>query len=110
MPPAVVLSGTQQVTKFAQKNPDDVRIYMALYRLESKNVDLVVTFNIPVKSDDGDAVGEEEVKKAEEDFMVCVKSLEIVDYGLFVPAPRNAHSTHRMMLQPTATFFSSKND
>lgn len=53
---------------------------MALYRVKHKNVDLVVTFNIPIESEDGGAVKEEAVQK---DFENFVTSLQIVDFGLF---------------------------
>jgi hypothetical protein len=56
---------------------------MALYRIETKSIDLVVTFNVPLKTNNGDAVGEEGVMLAKDDFMVLVQSLKIVDYGLF---------------------------
>ncbi|KAF8633702.1 hypothetical protein AX17_004360 [Amanita inopinata Kibby_2008] len=82
-PPAITLSGEQVVIKFNRQEADEVRIHMALYRIEIKDVDLVVTFNVPVKSVDGGAVGEQGLKIAEEQFKALVQSLQIVDYGLF---------------------------
>lgn len=56
---------------------------MALYRVESKNVDVVVTFNVPIKSEDGGAVGEQGWDAAQADFDAFAKSLRIVNYDLF---------------------------
>jgi Ran-interacting Mog1 protein len=89
-PAPAVLTGTQQIPKFNHENPDDVLIYMALYRIESKSVDLVVTMNVPMKTANLDATvvpGSDVVQAEYEDFMCLVRSLRIVDYGLFVPPP-----------------------
>lgn len=56
---------------------------MALFRVESKAIDLVVTFNTPVVSVDGGAVGNEGVERSETDFDIFVRSLRIHDFGLF---------------------------
>jgi hypothetical protein len=56
---------------------------MGLYRIEEKNVDLVVTFNVPIKAAGGTGVGEEGLKLARQDFEIFVTSLRIVDYDLF---------------------------
>lgn len=82
-PSAIVLSGTQNVPKFNRTTPDKVQILMALYRVEQKNIDLVVTFNIPTQSDDGGAVGTEGLDTATSHFNSFIQSLRIVDYGLF---------------------------
>ncbi|KAF9466385.1 hypothetical protein BDZ94DRAFT_1251830 [Collybia nuda] len=83
-PSAAVLSGIQSVRKFNQPTPDTVQILMALYRVERKNVDLVVTFNIPTQSNDGGAVGSQGLETAKSHFYSFVQSLHIVDYGLFI--------------------------
>lgn len=56
---------------------------MGLYRVESKSIDLVVTFNIPLEAVDGGAVDNDGLRKAEADFDTLVRSLRIVDFGLF---------------------------
>ncbi|KAL0947141.1 hypothetical protein HGRIS_013269 [Hohenbuehelia grisea] len=83
-PSVIVLKGRQQVPKFNRTVPDDVQILMGLFRVEQKNVDLVVTFNVPVTSEDGGAVGDEGLRAAQADFENMVRSLQIIDYGLFV--------------------------
>lgn len=79
----ITLHGTQEIKKFNRQTPDQVRILMALYRLEKTPIDLVVTFNIPLRSADGGAVTNEQDNKAVEDFDVLVRSLRILDFGLF---------------------------
>lgn len=56
---------------------------MALYRVETKGVDLVLTMNVPITSSDDGAVGEEGFTTARADFDSAVRSLRIVDFGLF---------------------------
>lgn len=82
-PPAVILSGEQYIQKFNREQKDQVHIFMALYRIEQKNVDLVVTFNVPIRSADAPPLEAEGLRLAEEDFKVFVRSLRIVDFGLF---------------------------
>ncbi|KAF5365680.1 hypothetical protein D9758_003149 [Tetrapyrgos nigripes] len=82
-PSAVLLSGVQFVTKFNRTTPDQVRILMALYRVEDKGIDLVVTFNIPVSSQDGGAVDLHGFDVAQQQFNAFVRSLKIVDFSLF---------------------------
>ncbi|KAG5639609.1 hypothetical protein H0H81_010811 [Sphagnurus paluster] len=82
-PSAIILSGVQGVPKFNRTAPDEVQILMALYRVEHKNADLVVTFNIPTRTDDGGVVSEEGLAIARPQFDVLVKSLHITDFGLF---------------------------
>jgi len=56
---------------------------MAVFRVESKAVDVVVTFNIPIVSVDGGAVGNEGVAKSQTDFNTFVRSFRIIDFDLF---------------------------
>jgi hypothetical protein len=72
----------QMVKKFNRAYADEVRVCMALYRVESKAIDLVVTCNIPLKSERG-SMGEAELTAVQADFDVFVRSLRIVDHGLF---------------------------
>ncbi|KAF8638490.1 hypothetical protein AX16_010473 [Volvariella volvacea WC 439] len=82
-PSAIILDGLQRVPKFNSTTPDEVRILMALYRVPQHKVDIVVTFNIPVRSDSGDAVPESERPKYLNDFDVFARSLRILDFDLF---------------------------
>ncbi|THU99357.1 Mog1p/PsbP-like protein, partial [Dendrothele bispora CBS 962.96] len=82
-PSAVLLSGFQTVTKFNRTAQDQVRILMALYRVEDRGIDLVVTFNVPVTSQDGGAVDSNGFETARQQFDTFVRSLRIVDFGLF---------------------------
>ncbi|KAL1675089.1 hypothetical protein EV122DRAFT_268788 [Schizophyllum commune] len=83
-PSAIILSGVQSVAKFNRSTLDEVRVLMALYRVESKGIDLVVTFNIPTSTtDDSGAVSPEKWSTIESDFNSLVTSLQIVDFGLF---------------------------
>lgn len=82
-PAPILLSGTQTVPKFNSVDPDEVQIFLALYRVESKNVDLVMTMNVPTKSTDGGAVSAAGLAKARKVFDAAAPSLKIVDFGLF---------------------------
>ena len=81
-PSVTILFGEQHVAKFNPTEADHVRILMALYRIEKKNVDLIVTFNVPVKLADGGAI-EEGFQLAKRDFETFVRSLQIIDFDLF---------------------------
>jgi len=83
-PSPVILSGIQIVQKFNRSSADRIHIFMALYRVVSKRVDLVLTMNVPVDASQGDAVGEEGIPAAKDDFATAATSLRIVDYDLFV--------------------------
>jgi hypothetical protein len=82
-PSPVILTGVQLVSKFNRTNPDQVRILMGLFRVQNNDIDLVVTYNVPVQSEDGGAVGEQGWDAANADFCSLVSSLKIVDFGLF---------------------------
>ena len=82
-PNPVVLYGTQTIQKFNSTSADEVRILLALYRVLGKNVDLVMTMNVPMVSADGGAVSEADWDQAKAAFEIAAKSLRIVDYGLF---------------------------
>lgn len=75
-PVPIALEGLQRIRKFNHATTDDVRIYMALFRIEKKDIDLVVTFNVPLESLDGEGI-------AKADFRTFVETLRIVDYDLF---------------------------
>ncbi|CAE6355715.1 unnamed protein product [Rhizoctonia solani] len=79
-----VLQGTQLVPKFNRTHPDTVKILMAVYRVIEKDIDLVMTFNVPVKTEKlGSAVDAEGAKRWLEVYEAAVPSLNIVDFGLF---------------------------
>jgi len=80
---SAILFGYQRVRKYNQPAPDDIRVLMALYRLEQKPIDVVVTFNIPVKSSDGGAVSDEGLITIRNHFSEFTGSLQIVNYELF---------------------------
>lgn len=82
-PSAVLLTGEQYVTKFNRTTLDKVQIYMALYRVEDKGTDVVVTFNVPTQSEDGGAVGADQLQGIQRDYETFVKSFKIKDFGLF---------------------------
>lgn len=82
-PPPILLKGEQFVQKFNKTTLDRVEILMAVFRVEEKGIDLVVTFNVPLDAADGGAVGVSDLVKIESDFEAFVKSLCIVDFGLF---------------------------
>ncbi|KAJ4488181.1 hypothetical protein J3R30DRAFT_3279179 [Lentinula aciculospora] len=83
-PSVTTLSGAQRAPKFNRTSPDEVQILMALYRVVERAVDLIVTFNIPVNSEDGGAVRGEELKRVQEQFDLFSRSLRIKDFGVFV--------------------------
>ena len=82
-PPPILLDGTQQVAKFNRSAPDDVRILLAVYRVESKAVDLVLSASLPVAKEIGGVLGEMEFNDAKEAFLTAARSLKIIDFGLF---------------------------
>jgi len=82
-PTPTVLVGTQTVRKFNSTVPDTIRILLAVFRIVSKDVDLVLSMNVPLQTAEGetaDAIYQE----AQRDFGTAVKSLQIIDLGLFV--------------------------
>ncbi|KAF8874630.1 hypothetical protein CPB84DRAFT_1797299 [Gymnopilus junonius] len=82
-PLAIVLRGEQSVQKFNYSTPDTVMILMALFRIESKSVDLVATCNVPLQAVDGGAVSNRELENVQRDFDTVVRTLRVVDFGLF---------------------------
>lgn len=94
-PSPVILTGTQMVKKFngqsadraesagRVESADRVVVFMALYRVVHKSIDLVLTMNVPVEASGGDAVGEQAVPAARADFDTAATSLRILDYSLF---------------------------
>ena len=81
-PSAIALRGVQHVSKFNRTTPDEVHILMAIFRVDHKNVDLVVTFNVPVPNDDN--LVREGLAAVRTEFEAFVGSLRIIDFDLFV--------------------------
>ena len=79
----VTLSGTQYVPKFNTTIPDEVQIFLAMYRISSKNVDLMLTMNVPTKAADGGALSRDQLATAKSTFETAAQSLYIADFGLF---------------------------
>ncbi|PCH38331.1 Mog1p/PsbP-like protein [Wolfiporia cocos MD-104 SS10] len=82
-PAPIVLTGTQLVRKYNRIETDEIRILLAVYRVQDRNVDLVMSMNVPIKTSDGGAVSEDDWSSAKHTFDTAARSLRIVDYGLF---------------------------
>jgi len=82
-PSPTVLKGAQLVCKFNSKESHKICILLAVFRVESKKIDLVLSMNIPPDIAEGGA-GHIEYQRAQSDFEIAVKSLQIIDFGLFV--------------------------
>ena len=83
IPSVIVLSGRQGVRKFNRTSVDDVRIFLALYRLEKRGVDLVLSLNFPMSTSDGVVRTEEQYSTAKETFRFIATSFRIIDLKLF---------------------------
>ncbi|KAL4399681.1 guanyl-nucleotide exchange factor [Malassezia pachydermatis] len=71
-PQPALLFGTQRVRKFGKTSEEnDVAIHLALWRLPSKNVDLVLSINDPTR------------QMTHAQSRHAAQSLRIVDWGLF---------------------------
>ncbi|EGN95995.1 hypothetical protein SERLA73DRAFT_185471 [Serpula lacrymans var. lacrymans S7.3] len=82
-PSPIVLQGTQQIRKYNRPVLDQVEIMLSLFRVKRKDIDIVVTVNIPVLAADGGAISRERVAGIKTDFDKLVRSLQIIDYSLF---------------------------
>ncbi len=78
------------VPKFNKRaqQADLVRIYVAVWRVDSKNTDVVLSINVPVLGGNADSrgVGEEGARWARLVWENAVKSFKIEDFGLFADA------------------------
>lgn len=81
-PAPILLEGTQEIKKFNRPTADEVQILLALYRVEDKNVDVVFSVNIPVKTEGG-GTGLQERSVAKDAFLAATQSFHIHDFGLF---------------------------
>lgn len=74
-PRPATIQGSQRVKKFGKiQEEDTVQIWMAVWRIASKNVDLVLSLNVPHDTD---------IEARTEQFRHAVGSLRIVDFALF---------------------------
>ena len=84
IPSIIILRGRQSVKKFNRSSADDLRIFVALYRLKKKGVDLVLSFNFPMNTSEGITRTEEQYNTAKETFLCTAASLHVIDFALFV--------------------------
>lgn len=84
IPSIIILRGRQSVKKFNRTSVDDLRIFVALYRLKEKGVDLVLSLNLPMNTGEGITRTEEQYNTAKETFLSIAASLHVVDFSLFV--------------------------
>ena len=82
-PSPYLLQGTQWVSKFNRPTPDQVKIFMALFRIPNKNTDVVLTVNVltQTQNPETEVIEQEEWEPA---FIRAVETFHIVDFGLFV--------------------------
>lgn len=80
-----MLQGTQFVPKFNRPTPDQVEILMALFRVQDKNSDVVLTVNVPTKTSNPEttAISQEEWEPVTHAFYKAVETFKIVDFDLF---------------------------
>jgi hypothetical protein len=71
------------VRKFNSKTPDRVCILVALYRVEAKGVDLVLTANIPTSVAEDSQPEDTVLQTSQPKFDVAAESLKILDFSLF---------------------------
>jgi len=79
-PCLIMAVGTQRIRKFNQLEEDEVLILMAVYRLQSRGVDLVLTNNLPMPKETGSSL---DVNMLKETFIKIARSMVIVDHNLF---------------------------
>ena len=82
-PPPILLYGTQQVQKFNRIVPDAVHILVAVYRIPGKNIDLVLSANLPEKTEFNTGLTPQQLQDGKDAFGVAARSLKIVNFSLF---------------------------
>lgn len=82
-PSPIFLRGKQLVPKFNSTVPDTVCVLLAVFRVEEKSADLVLSMNIPLLTAEG-KIDDSKYQGAQRDFEIAVESLRILDFGLFV--------------------------
>ncbi|GAA5903958.1 Ran GTPase-binding protein MOG1 [Sporobolomyces salmoneus] len=78
-----ILKGTQTVSKFNRpaEEADTVLIQFALWRIPTKNADVTMCVNYPIKM--GESGEERDPEEAKKVFENALRSFEIQDFGLF---------------------------
>jgi hypothetical protein len=79
-PVPTILRGTQLVRKFNRTTADEVRILVALFRVDGKASDIVLSVNIPASSNGDDSATFVQTSLA---FHKVVQTFKILDFGLF---------------------------
>jgi len=85
-PAPTLLVGIQHIQKFNRVAGDDVLIYLALFRLEKYNIDIILSCNIPVRTGNPETTitGNHDLDDARAVFEHAANSFTIEDYDLFV--------------------------
>lgn len=84
-PPPIILHGEQIVQKFNRTTLDRVCMFVALYRIKAKQVDLVLTANIPTTLTESLQSDEATFQRlSKKKFDRAVESLKVLDFELFV--------------------------
>jgi hypothetical protein len=85
-PAPYILQGTQAVPKFNRAQADQVTIFLALFRVEGKEIDIVMCCNAPTRSDNPEVkvASEAEVQELKKIFQQAVSKFRIVDFSLFL--------------------------
>jgi Ran-interacting Mog1 protein len=78
-PKPILLEGVQRVAKFNKTELDNVKIYLALYRLSEIPHDIVFTLNMPMT----DSIDDQGLQIIKEMFRSIASSLIIEDFALF---------------------------
>jgi hypothetical protein len=84
-PSPYFLQGTQFVPKFNRPMPDQVEILMALFRVPDKGADVVLTVNIPTRTQNPETkvIKQEDWEPITKAFHTAIETFQIVDFGLF---------------------------
>ena len=85
-PAPTLLIGTQHIQKFNRTTRDDVLIHITLFRLDKYNIDIILSCNIPVRTENPETTitGDHDLDDARVVFENAANSFKIIDYGLFV--------------------------
>jgi hypothetical protein len=79
----IIASGTQRVRKFNKSKEDEVLVLLAVQRVESRRVDLVLTENVPLSQDGSTSLSTDVINDIKQTFCETAKSLVITNYDLF---------------------------
>lgn len=84
-PSCWALIGTQHVPKFnkSAEQADIVKIFVLLWRVDAKQMDVVLTINVPISTAEAGGVGEEGVGRVRQIWEKARSSFEVKDFELF---------------------------